>query len=257
VTVDGTQYLVVANSGANDVLVYRGLGNGEFDAAGVQTYFAGTDPVGITIADVNQDGTPDVVVANEGSNDVSMFLGQETSSGWSLTPGPRLKAGGVGPVSTTVQDVNGDGIPDLLVTNSQSNNVTLLSGLGGGFFDDQGPRSFSTGASPQEALVGHFESPTTLDLVTINAGSNDVSFFPGFGAGVLIPTGGETPMAALVGDFNGDGLSDVLIAHNGDGQLSLLMGTADGPSLGRTFSSDLHPTAVALAGRTPTRCRST
>ena len=32
----------------------------------------------------------------------------------------------MGPVGTVVQDVNGDGIDDILVTNSESNNVYLL-----------------------------------------------------------------------------------------------------------------------------------
>ncbi len=49
-----------------------------------------------------------------------------------MTYGPRLKSGGTGPVSTVVQDVNGDGIPDILASNSVSNNVGFLPGHGQG-----------------------------------------------------------------------------------------------------------------------------
>src|SRR5262249_48755582 len=97
--------LIVANSGANTVLVYLGPGDGQFGPA--HTAFAGTNPVGVTVQDVNGDDLPDLIVANEGSNDVSVLFGQGQGAGWTLTPGPRLQAGGLGPVSTTVQDVTG------------------------------------------------------------------------------------------------------------------------------------------------------
>ena len=108
------------------------------------------------MADVNGDGRPDLVVANKGSNDVSILLNQPQGNSITFTPGPRLKAGS-GPVSTVVQDVTGDGIPDVLVSNSQSNNVMLLPGVGGGFFNDQNPRVFPVGSSPGPVFVGNFD----------------------------------------------------------------------------------------------------
>src|SRR5207302_196844 len=152
-------------------LVYLGLGNGQFAPA--RSFFAGTNPVGITIADLNGDGIPDLVAANEGSNDVTILLGQGQALGWTLVPGPRLRAG-AGPVSTTVHDLTGDGIPDILVANSRSNNVYVLPGVGHGFFNDQHPLVFDTGSDPQLALVGDFTGDGRLDLVSVNAGSKDL-----------------------------------------------------------------------------------
>jgi large repetitive protein len=246
---DGQPDLVVANSGANNVMVYLGTGDGGFRPA-AQSFFAGTNPVGITVQDLNADGLPDLVVANEGSNDVTVLLGQGQGADWTLTPGPRLRAGS-GPVSTVVQDVTGDGIPDLLVTNSQSNNVSLLPGLGGGFFSDLNPLLFATGSAPQQAFVGEFDGRPGLDLVTVNAGSNDLTFFSGFGPGRAIASGGSDPVAAVAGDFNHDGLLDLLVANHGDGRIALLLGGAAGLGLDRTFSSpDLpHPTALELSSQ--------
>ena len=126
---DGLPDLVVANSGGNNVLVYLGLGNGQYDQVPNEPFPVGTDPVGITVADVNGDGLPDLVVANQGSNDVSILLGQGQGQDWTLTPGPRLKAGS-GPTATVVRDVNGDSVPDVLVSDSQSNDVRVLRGVG-------------------------------------------------------------------------------------------------------------------------------
>ena len=155
---DNIPDLIVANSGSNNVLVYPGNSDGTFGQAvnGGHGFFAGTNPAGITVADVNGDGRPDLVVANKGSNDVSILLNQSQGNSFTFTPGPRLKAGS-GPVSTVVQDVTGDGIPDVLVSNSQSNNVMLLPGVGGGFFNDQNPRVYPVGTSPGPMFVGNFD----------------------------------------------------------------------------------------------------
>jgi hypothetical protein len=264
---DGIPDLIVANSGGNDVLVYLGLGNGQFGPA--QMFPTGTNPASVTVTYLNDDlipdpsdpthqhlidPTPDLVVANEGSNDVTILFGQGQGNNWTLEPGPRLDARGSGPVSTAVRYVpdpkGGAAIPDLLVANSQSNTATLLPGVGGGFFDDrqQSVQTFATGSDPQQVLVGNFVSPNELDLVTINSGSNDLTFFRNFGPGQSIDTGGDAPVAALAGDFRHDGLTDLLVVNNGDGAISLLLGGADGPTLARIFSrADVaHPTDVAM-----------
>ncbi|MGB6499945.1 MAG: VCBS repeat-containing protein, partial [Thermoplasmata archaeon] len=143
---------VVVASGANAILVYRGTG---FDAAGNPTFAApvsypvGTDPVSVTIQDVNGDGIPDMLVADQGSNDIAELFGSYDANGdWVATPGPRLKSGGSGPVAVSVRDVNDNGIPDLVVTNSQSGTFTVLPGVGQGFFNDQNPQVLNVPGNP-------------------------------------------------------------------------------------------------------------
>ncbi len=84
---DGIPDLVVANSGGNNVLVYPGLGNGQFGppVGGTAGFAVGTDPTGLTVADLN--GQPDLLVADTGSNDVSVLLGQGSGSSWTMISG--------------------------------------------------------------------------------------------------------------------------------------------------------------------------
>src|SRR5262249_43405863 len=160
---------------------------------------------------------------------------------------------GAAPVSTSVYDVTGDGIHDLLVSNSQSNNLFLLPGVGGGFFNDQTPLAFNTGKSPLQSIVGNFDARPGLDLVSVNAGSNNLTFFSdflsSFPVGVSLASGGVNPVAAVSGDFNHDGFGDLLVAHQGHGVISLLLGHDDGLLLGglQSLGSNSHPTALALA----------
>src|SRR5205823_6400159 len=103
--------LVLASGGGNAVVVYRGTG---FDADGRPTYAppvtfpVGTNPVSVTAQDLNGDGVPDLLVANEGSNDVSVLFGAYDAAGhWTAVNGPRLASGGVGPDATALRDLTG------------------------------------------------------------------------------------------------------------------------------------------------------
>ena len=146
---DGIPDLIVANSGRNDVLVYPGLGDGQFGLA--HAFDVGTNPVGVTVADLNGDGIPDLVVADKSSNAVSVLLGEGRGNSWTLRPEIRFQAG-FGPTATVVKDVTGNGIPDILVSDSQSNQVLLLRGIGQWFFDYTNPQIFDVGLEPGLAV---------------------------------------------------------------------------------------------------------
>jgi hypothetical protein len=240
---DGIMDIIVADSGSNDVIVYLGLGNGQF--ADAQRFFAGTSPVDVQVADVNGDAIPDLVVTNSGSNDVSILLGTGDAS--LFTPGVRLNVG-QNPVNTQVGDFNGDGKPDLLVTNSASNNVMMLAGLGSGFFNDVTPTVFATGRNPVQTFVGNFGGG--LGFVTLNRDSNSLTFYSGFDSAHRrdLSSGGSDPIAAVAADFNSDGLLDLIVGNNGDGVFSIFAGEQAGLSFANSFSdaSLAHPAALAL-----------
>jgi hypothetical protein len=246
---DGIPDLIVANSGSNNVLVYPGLGNGQFGPAvnGGHGFFTGTNPVGITVANLTGN-LPDLVVANKGSNDVSILLNQ---GNFSFTQGPRLRSGGSGPVSTVVGHFTGSPYPDILVTNSGSNNVALLPGVGSGFFNDTNPRTFAVGTDPGPLFVGNFDG--NRDLVTVNTGSNDLTLISDFmspdATTSTIASGGTDPATALAFTAS-SGFEDLVVGNGGDGALALFEGGPQGLSLSSTeFNPDLpSPSSLAFAG---------
>ena len=250
---DGIPDLIVANSGSNNVLIYPGLGNGQFGPGinGGNGYFVGTDPVGITVADLTGNGKLDLVVADEGSNQVSILVNTSQQGGAiSFSAGPRLNSGGSGPVSTVVGEFTGGAVPDILVTNSQSNDVALLQGLGQGFFDDTNPRKYSVGTDPGPTFVGDFNGQP--DLVTVNAGSNDLTLISGFTGPdpvtTTISSAGLDPATAFA--FSSDtGFDDLVVGNGGDGVLALFEGSSEGLTLSasETVSGLPSPSSLAFA----------
>ena len=167
---------VVVSTGSNAVVVYRTTGvEGGVPtfAQGSHTYFVGTAPASLTVADVNGDGIPDMLIADQGSNDIAVIFGSYDSNGdWLGIAGPRLKSGGDGPIAVTVRELSGDSVSDLAIVNGGSGTVTFLRGVGRGFFDDQDPKTlFNLGSAVVQAptFVGNsslgYEVTASGDLV--------------------------------------------------------------------------------------------
>jgi len=82
-------------------------------------------------------------------------------------------ATGDSPSSVTTGDFNSDGHQDLAVASADSNDVSILLGLGDGTFAPQMP--FATGDRPISIATGDFNADGHQDLVVANTFSNDVS----------------------------------------------------------------------------------
>jgi hypothetical protein len=244
---DGIPDLIVANSGSNNVLVYPGLGNGQFGPAlnGGHGFFAGTNPTGIAVANLN--GQPDVIVANSGSNDVSILLGQGKGSSFTLIPGPRIKTD-AGPVAVALGNLLGTGQLDLAVANQQANDVQVFPGVGGGFFG-QNATTYAMGQAPSGLFLGNFDG-TGTGIAALNAGSNTISLIDPGGVIQSIPTGGLRPSSGFAGDFTNSGFTDLVVGNNADGHIALFLGGSSGLSLSQTlFSPDApSPTSLSFGG---------
>jgi hypothetical protein len=134
-----------------------------------------------------------------------------------------------------VGDFNGDGIPDLVATNANSNTVSVLLGNGDGTF--QAGQSFAAESGPNSVAVGDFTGTGILDLAVTNGSSGTVSILLGNADGTFAAPvayhAGVTPTNVAVGDFNGDGNLDLAVTNLGSppdyaGTVSVLLGNGDG-----------------------------
>jgi dienelactone hydrolase len=144
-----------------------------------------------------------------------------------------------------VGDFNGDGKLDLVVANTDSNNVSILLGNGDGTF--QAPVEYAVGSNPVGVVVADFNGDTKLDIIVADScllcggnGPNFVSVLLGngdgtFQAAVNYPVGSSGPYWVTAGDFNGDAKPDVAVANENTGNVSVLLGNGDG-----TFQAPLQ-----------------
>ena len=160
-------------------------------------------------------------------------------------------AGGFGPSSIAVGDINGDSRQDLAVANNLGDSVAVLLGNADGSF--QAPRVVYLGPNngPRSVAIGDFNGDGRADLTVANAISNTVSVVPGNGDGTFQPvvtlTVATTATGVAVGDFNGDGRADIAVAGSSSGNVSVLLGNGDATfQAPQTFASGAGAAFVAV-----------
>ncbi|GAA0721147.1 hypothetical protein GCM10009105_31210 [Dokdonella soli] len=226
--------------------------------AAPQFFLTGAGPTSVSVADVNGDGRPDLIVANGNDNTVSVLLNTTAPGAVTLHfAAQQTFAAGVYPASVTATDVNGDGKPDLIVANANDNTVSVLlntttPGAATPSFTAQ--RTFATGASPRAVTTADVNGDGKPDVIVANGLGGTVSVLldttatgattPSFAAQQTILTGGSAD-SVIAADVNGDGKSDLIVANFG-GTVSVLINTT--PPGATTPSFATHQAFAAVSG---------
>ena len=233
-------------------VLYHNTGRGTFEnvsaKAGVAAYRG--NGLGVAVTDVDDDGWPDIFVANDGMpNFLFRNKGKGTFeevglvSGVSVAADSKPRAG----MGTAFGDFDGDGKLDLVVTNHEFEMHSLFRSLGGGVFTDVTQES---GLGPVTLpYVGFgvafldFDNDTRNDLAIVNGNVVDNIALFRKGAKHAQPSlllrnvgnrfqrvkeagpGFETEMVSRTlakGDIDNDGDVDLVITNNG-GAVQLLL----------------------------------
>src|SRR5207302_7657573 len=147
------------------------------------------------------------------------------AASFGFLPAVTYASGGFSPGSVAVADTNRDGKPDLIVANSGSASVGILTGSGNGTF--QTAVAYDSGGQfPASVAVGDLLTPPgQLAVVVANgcanpntcAGSGEsgvgVLFAFGNPTAVTYRSGGSVAQSVKIADVNNDGIPDVLVAH--------------------------------------------
>ncbi len=229
---DGHPDVLTANSLANTVGVLLGTGSGALTNRTDYSVGTTSNPNSLAVADVNGDGYPDVLTANQGSNTVGVLLG--TGSGGFGAVATYAAGPFGGPHSLAVADVNGDGHPDVLTANSTADAVGVLLGTGQGSFGAATLYALGPNSRPFAVAVADVNGDGRPDVLTANSGTGTAGVLLGtgtgsFGAVSTYSTGpASQPVGLAVADLNGDGHPDLLAATDSAPAVCILLGTGTG-----------------------------
>jgi hypothetical protein len=210
----------------------------------------------LAAGDFDNSRNPDLAIVNRclstsdcTSGSVDVFLGNGNGT---FKPAVTYPTGGIESVAASVGDFNGDGAQDLAVVNNcatgvcASGEVSVLLGHGNGTF--QPPLSFPSGGYQSLGIAtGDFNGDRILDMAIANncadsscASGGTVTVLMGKGDGTFKPavsyaSGGQGASSVVVGDFNRDGLLDIVVANDcasggcsSGGSVGILLGNRDG-----------------------------
>jgi hypothetical protein len=222
----------------------------------------------IVAGDFNGDDIPDLAIIGQ-QNTVTVLLGTGKGSFTAGSNPPTTASNGSVPVLIVAADFNGDGKLDLATVNS-SNTLTFLQGNGDGTFSPTGTMSLP-GNGFTYMLVGDFNGDGKPDIVLSSnpsqvPGPNPSSATPfnltlltGNGDGTFtqstlsLSSINEGPIA--VGDFNGDGKTDIVVGSEpltddsgNTGVITVLLSNGNGTfTPGYTQTTTGAPIAIAAA----------
>ena len=157
--------LAVTDAASNQLWVLYGQGDGSFSPP--IGHATGANPMAVAAGDVNGDQATDLVVANFGSNTVSLFL-----AGDGFAPKRDFPVG-FAPRSVALAYLNGDTNLDLIVASQAAATVSVLIGNGhGGFWP---PVPYAVGGFAFSLAVADFNGDSKLDVATGNWGTSSVT----------------------------------------------------------------------------------
>lgn len=275
---DGLPDIVTTNPSTNDVSVLLADGAGGFskpaeppppggggepvdpmEPAPLERFVVGDNPVDVEVMDVTGDGRPDIVVVNQGSDDVSVLTGDGVGS---FTTEIRIPVGD-GPNTVTVADLTGDGRLDIVTTNFSSDDVSLVVGtaVGLGFVPEQ---RLMVGVGPTDLEVADVDADGRADLIVTNqkfvntsvtdGTSNDVSVLIADDAGGFAAQRRffaiNKPTQVAAADVTGDGVLDVLTANDNGPFLAVTAGDGSGGFVDQQRFDGRAPVAAAVADMT-------
>lgn len=240
---DGKLDLAVTNYGSDTVSILLGNGDGTFQVTPI--YGVALDSPPPATGDFNGDGKLDLVVADNGNKNLYALVGNGDGT---FHDGGGVTMWSMHASFLGVGDFDGDGKPDAAVLGDKIGLMRIFLGNGDGSFRVGANYPFTT--QPATSLaVGDFNGDgksdvavTQLDSVLVYLGSGDGTLQPATSYGV-----GSRPVYVVIGDFNRDGVQDIVTANSYDGSVSILLGKGDGTFRSAVnYGAGNYPSTVAV-----------
>lgn len=217
--VNSNEGFVVTNFADNTYSVFAGNADGTFtEVAGSPFALPSGDegPDGVTVADFDNDGIPDLAILNQTSSNVTILKGNGNGT-FTEFPNSPLSVGKTA-VAIASGSLAGSTGPGLAIANQADNTVSVYLGNGDGTFVAASQSPLATSVAPTGVAIADVVGQSTGGIVVTNRDSGTVTVFADLGSGLftnaLEPAAGTNPEAIVVGEFTGRSFPDVAVTNN-------------------------------------------
>lgn len=259
---DNNNDIAFANHERKYLSVLFGKGDGSFTTSSKSPFPVEVLPHthGVAAGDFNDDDRVDLVTDSWGNDRVEILFGDSLNV--FATPGTFFKVGRHPYQRVRVADVNRDGEADIITTNLEGNNATILLGNGKGNFFQPAGSPFACGDAPFGVAIGDINGDGNPDLAIINSpastggnskGANGLTILRGDGTGKFTMVkgspfdAGEIPNRVAIGDINGDSINDIVTSDNGTNKIYVFLMNQKGVFSQSSVAVGNHPKGVAVA----------
>lgn len=247
---DGKPELVISRDGATKNVVFvlpnTSAGTISFGAPVSLLMDVGNLARFVSIRDLNGDGKPEIIATNSNSAaNNQLYVFQNQSAGGVLNINPTAIKVTVTGASTTygldVQDVDNDGMADLIVNQFQTNTIFILKNQSTSVISFAAPVTVTAPGNLNAITTADVNKDGKLDLIATSTLTNQVLVLLNTGssgsisfAAPLILNTSNGPWGVDVADIDGDQDIDIIVANRNQAQVNVFLNDGNNASVGFT-----------------------
>ncbi|MGB8191062.1 MAG: FG-GAP-like repeat-containing protein [Chitinophagaceae bacterium] len=214
---DGMLDVALVNYGSNTISVYRNVSTiGNISFAARIDIVTGNGPQSVSAGDIDGDGKPDLVTANNSGGTVSVFQNAGSPGNISFNAQPVITVGNA-PYTVSLSDYSDDGKPELAVTYDSQSLAVFLNISSVGSLSFAAAKTYSIPGGPSTIANLDVNQNDWMDIVLANAAAMSMTVLHNtsainnfnFVSSSNLPAGGSLGIVAA--DLDGNSFPDVAL----------------------------------------------